>query len=370
MQKNTNHGDEEPQDLPAKKPLYPVYFNARGLLGQNPSVSYKLLDEAYRDIDSFTSGPDIWHNTGIIASRVLHLDAELGFVTAGLREWPNDVDLLCDALQLYRTTSYNPDLAADTWKQLQAMDRGVTGPYWRFWVFGAVYLAQDLHDREEGVNLLDQGLRAVKRDGLMDVLRSYRNVLIDTPPSRPYANEEETKERFKDSIALIESRYRLGIDLGIENGYVLALDLAKLSQERAGSQQMMAGKPRDFLREALDYLDLAENMYTGDPNHGIGEIYLRRASIYMAQHRFGDALRLLQSARPQRDFDIDSYTVLRKYAAVSSGGQDTEDSGQPEASKVDPDAITQQAAQQAAQMATQMVMQRLTQMRTQSDEDE
>jgi hypothetical protein len=204
------------------------------------------------------------------------------------------------------------------------MDRSLTGPFWRFWVFGAIYLAQDLHQRDEGVKLLDDGLKAVKRDGLMDVMRSYRNVLMDTPPARPYVSVEDTQEQFKDMIATIEARYRLGIDLGVENGYVLALELAKLLQERAGTQQIEAGKPRDFLREALDYLDLAESMYTGDPNHPIAQIYLQRASIYMAQHRYGDALRLLQSARPDRAVGVESYKVMRKYAAVSSGGQDTD----------------------------------------------
>jgi hypothetical protein len=324
MQGNTNDNGQELHNIVAKKPLYPIYFAARSLRFDNPSAAYQLLDEAHKDLSIYSDTPEIWHNIAIIAARVQHNGAELAFVLAGLGEWPNDVDLLCDALQLFRTSSYDPDRAADIWKRLQAMDRNSTGPFWRFWVFGAIYLAQDLHQREEGVKLLDEGLRSVRRDGLMDVLRSYRQVLLDTPPSQPYANEGEMKLQYAKSIETIEARYRLGIDLGVENGYVLALDLAKLLQERAGAQEKESGKARDFLKQALDYLDLAESMYTANANHPISDIYNQRASIYMAQHRYGDALRLLQSIKTERVPDPQSYVVMRKYAAVSSGGQDSD----------------------------------------------
>lgn len=169
------------------------------------------------------------------------------------------------------------------------MPRKQTGPCWRFWGYGAIYHATTLNDPATALQLLDDGLLAVKRDGLMDILRTYRRVLIDSVPLRKLDSIDQLAAYQQEAISILESRYRMGIQLGIENAYVLAQDLARLHQERAGveADESTPNENNAYLRKELAYLDLAEKLYTGDPNHQIWNIYVQRVRILMAQHKYG-----------------------------------------------------------------------------------
>lgn len=106
-----------------------------------------------------------------------------------------------------------------------------TAPYWRFWVFGAMYHVAILRDPDSAMKLLDEGVRSVTRDALMDILASYRRVLVDSIPRHLLKDEKDMREYQLQTLDLLEKRYKLGISLGIENAYVLARELAKLHQE-------------------------------------------------------------------------------------------------------------------------------------------
>lgn len=290
-----------------RKSLRAFYHEVERYEYTNPQKARELFDHILEEgLDNYTASPDLWHNASMVAGRVLHRVAQLALVEAGLQEWPDDVDLLCDALQYSQSTHYNPQKAQEIWQRLENMPREVTGPYWRFWVYGATYHAMYLCNPQKGLELLDEGLRWVKRDGLMDILRSYRRVFVDSTPLERIEDQEQLEAYHKRVLKILEERYKLGLTLGVEDGYVLAIELARLYQERAGaelfspsSNEQTVGQPpsagNNYLKRALEYLDLAERMYTGNPSHPIWEIYEARARILMAERRYGEALKLLRS---------------------------------------------------------------------------
>jgi hypothetical protein len=202
------------------------------------------------------------------------------------------------------------------------MDRRLTAPYWRFWVTGAGYYALELDQPAEALKLLDQGLLAVRRDALMDILRSYRRIFVDSIPMRKLRYRKQVIEQQAQVLKALEERYLVGIESGVENSYVLATDLARLYQEQAGLGQDQVDAPSDatgndganrrdeYLRKALDYLDLAEKLYTGNPNHPIWDIYEQRIRILMAQHRYGDAFKFLRCLPASRLRDPSLTTML------------------------------------------------------------
>jgi hypothetical protein len=297
----------------------------------NPARARQLLDEPLELIDEFTGSPDLWHNTAMVASR-LNYPRRVEIIRAGLDEWPDDVDLLCDDLQFCYGSEYDPVRAQEIWTKLASMDEAKTGPFWRFWVYGAIYHAK-LGKVQEGVDLLDRGILSVKRDSLMDVFRGYRNVLVDHIPQRALVNDDELVALHKDILQTLEAKLSLGIRLGIENGYVLALELARLYQEMAGADFFSnSGKVEpgeiqtrvnDKLRRALEILHLAECLYTADPNHPIQEIYERRINLLMPLHEYDEALKLLHSI-PSSSRRLEETRIardaMRRFATLKTGG--------------------------------------------------
>ena len=74
-----------------------------------------------------------------------------------------------------------------------------------------------------------------------------------------------------------------------------------------------------YLDQAWGYLDLAERLYTGNPNHPIWDIYEARIRILMAQRRYGEALKFLSSLPQSRlNRDPSLYSVL-KLASLMTG---------------------------------------------------
>jgi hypothetical protein len=317
---------------------------------QSRELIVQTYMELSENIEAYWGPPDIWHNMSIQASRVGEDEAEYMFWLAGLHARPNDVDLLCDLLAEYTnpgTQHYSPDLAKQTWEILSSLPIEKTGPYWRFWTFGARYFAGILGQSQRSLELLDEGLLNVKRDSIVHILRDYRAILVDQTP-RKRIGPRQLEEYQAESIKMLEDRYRLGIQLGVENGYTLATALARLFQERAASraaaptpsssssaaaldartvQQLVS----DDLDKALTYLKIAEALYTGDPQQGVEDIYAPRIRILMAQGQYGDALRLLQ-ALPEDAQNETSMMTMRRLATLSTGGKldDTTESGRSE----------------------------------------
>ncbi|WP_322490450.1 hypothetical protein [Chloroflexus sp.] len=304
------------------KSLWSFYLEVDGLEFSNQQKARERFDQILAEgLGHYTGPPDLWHNTAMTAGRVQHHQAQLAVVEEGLREWPNNVDLLCDALQYRYSSHFDQEQAQRLWQTLASMPREQTGPYWRFWTYGAIYHATTLNDPATALQLLDDGLLFVKRDGLMDILRTYRRVLIDSVPLRKLDSIDQLAAYHQEALDILESRYQMGIQLGIENAYVLAQDLARLYQERAGvAADESSPKENDaYLRKALEYLDLAEKLYTGDPNHQVWSIYVQRVRILMAQHKYGEALKILRSL-PERMREGDpSLATMYKLAAYMTG---------------------------------------------------
>jgi tetratricopeptide (TPR) repeat protein len=314
------------------EPLWQVYDRATEYsLRDDQTQARQLLQTILPDLASYTGAPDTWHNTAMVAGRVGHYDAQLRIIEEGLRQWPHDVDLLCDELQERYGRHYDEKRAEEIWEQLErSMLPEQTGAYWRFWVYGAVYHGRVLRNRQKAMELLDSGLLAVTRDNLMDIISGYRRVLVDSVPAEGLRSLEEVEEYQRDALAILEKRYRLGIRLGVENGHVLAIQLAQLSRERAGEDIDRSGggqlsrkeieKTREHLEQALKYLDLAETIYTGmgGMNHPVHDIYEERARVLMAMREYEEALYLLRSLPTDRQQEM-SLSAMTKLAAFKTG---------------------------------------------------
>lgn len=337
-----------------RQSLWPVYYAAEAYEFLDPPRAYSVIDHTMqRGFENYTAPRDLWHNFAMVAARVRHMEAELALVQAGLVEWPDSVDLLCDELQLRHSTQYDPLRAEELWQKLWTMDRTRTAPFWRFWVYGAIYHVVEKNDRTTALQLLDQGLCSARRDSLMDILRSYRRVLVDSGPVQTLTLDH-LHDFQRECLAMLEQRYLQGIDLGVENGYVLAIELARLYQEcarndlrrapattedacspdsnsvlypdRTQKYLLQGSLPRPegsetnrYLEKALDLLDLAEQLYIGSTNHPVWGIYIARARILMAQHRYGEALKFL-SAIPSSQLDSDpSLKTMRNLASLMTG---------------------------------------------------
>jgi hypothetical protein len=139
-------------------------------------------------------------------------------------------------------------------------------------------------------------------------------VLIDGS-IKPSASADTPTSDYEALAERVEEKFREGLRLGIENGYVLAHELARLLRERsAGKSEEDAARVLD---EALDLLDLAERIYTRNPNHPIEDIYVEKAVTFMARRRYADALQIFRSLPPYR---LDqSMTVMAHYAANMTG---------------------------------------------------
>lgn len=296
------------------KDLTPYVMEGRAKQYSAPQEVRQLIDQVLSDIDSFDGAPNTWHSMAMIAGRMEHWKARILIIRAGLRQWPMDVDLLCELLPMLAVPGegFNPEDAKATWETLSGMDLDVTGTHWRFWTYGASYLARQ-GKRQEALDLLDEGLQYVNRDALMDIFRSYRRVLIDHGPLEALGNGADVREYQLWVSKTLEERLKLGLQFGLENGYVLAIELARLYQEDAAS-----GQDGDKLQKAIAHLDLAEQMYTGNPNHPIWDIYLPKARILVALRRYGDALRILRSL-PGRIRSDPSVETLLRLAALTTG---------------------------------------------------
>lgn len=323
------------KDVPSEKiNLADVYHEINILEANNPPEARKRITNIVAHIDDYTAiRADYWFNLAASAGRLNLMNARTKIIDYALTQFPDNVDLLCDKFQ----TAYSGGSeaagaeAAELWETLSALPQAKF--YWRYWVYGANYHARVKRDRQAALQILDQGLLNVPSDELMDIVRNYRAVLIDEVPPIP-PHDLDTKDRRaimeyrqsleKEAFQQLEKIYKFGIELGVEGGYHLALQLAVLYMEHAASTPANTRQDDqdDYYKKALYYLDLAEKMFTGMQgiNHPIWEVYLIRARVYMGQHKYTDALKLFRSVPESRredgNFNVDAQM---KYAAAMIG---------------------------------------------------
>ncbi len=233
-------------------------------------------------------------------ARLRVLDLEMEALETGLLEHPNNVDLLCAVLQCRHSTHEDLSEAERIASQLEALPLTTKARYWRYWTYLAIYYGIEKGDRARAVQLLDEGLRYVRRDALNEYLRTYRRVYIDSAPpvdSAP-SNLDEVAEEYEKSINLVADRLKRGLELGVENGYALAIELAILYQEQAYATRQEGGQS-ESLQKALEVLEFAERMFT--PTQGdvfpLHSIYKQKVNVLMGLKRYDEARELLLAMR-------------------------------------------------------------------------
>jgi hypothetical protein len=301
------------------KPLQNFYLQVSGLAFRNPAQGRQLIKEFTKERHLYTGPVNIWFNLSAETGRLqLHSERQL-IVQAGLQEHPGAIDLLCEVLQGSYGLEVDPELAQTTWSRLSSLEESKF--YWRYWVYGAVYHGTLLRNQTAALELLDKGLHFVSSDCINDIVRAYRRILIDVPPtSKSGINSLEERKAFEiESFGRLEKIYKWAIDLGVENSYDIALELARLYQEHATMPNLSTDQQTGYLERALDYLELAERRYTANPNHTIWEVYLLRARIFMGLRKCSDAFQLF-SVIPEKIREEDpSIEVQFRYAAKMAG---------------------------------------------------
>lgn len=286
-------------------------------LGRSPqtwAIAGKLLNELISgDFTLLRGSANEWFNLATSAGRARNVTAEHRILEEAIKLHPDDVDLRLSLLQL-RYTHGTVAQAEEVLKEIEDLGEDRYSPSWRYWAFAATLTARYLNDKYTAVEYLDKGLRRVPPADLLNIYRHYRVVLIDGF-ARPSAAGVSAAEDHAALTAMVEQKFREGLRLGIEDGYVLAVDLARLLRERsAGVEPEEAAR---ILDEALAFLDVAERTYTHDSNHPLEEIYVEKAITLMARRRYADALQILRSL-PDYLLD-DSLRVMANYAANMTG---------------------------------------------------
>ena len=253
----------------------------------------------HEDVDSM-------HNLVMHAARVERSDLEEQLLHAFVAACPGSVDLQADLLQFCYAKRWNPAACEKQWQILN--DDDIVSPedrryYWRYWVFGAIYHARVKHDVARAQELVQEGLYAVPGRNKSDILRNFEDVFIDFAAHPAF-----------DQVL---GALRKGIADGWPLGYTLALKLGILLQQQA----FASGQPKneetiDRLREALDWLSVAESLFTNDPNHPITEIYRARINVLMGLENYREAMDYIEAfyshdpASSRRDPSLKAQFIL------------------------------------------------------------
>lgn len=278
--------------------------------GVASELFYELIET---DLRRLNGAPDEWFNLATSAARSRNYAAYEVLQRVAIEQHPADVDLRCSWFSFcYGHKTLEDALAAR--EELNALGPGATATYWRYWCFNALFESQYLGNKAEAERLLDRALSVVPPAGLLNVFRQYRTVLIDGRANPSHADGGQPADHTA-LVQRVEEKYREGLRLGIEAGYVLAVDLAKLLRER--TLGMRSAEADDLLDEVLDLLDVAERTYTDDGNHPLWDIYQEKAVTLMARRRYEDALQIFRSLP---DYQLsDSIRVMAQYAANMTG---------------------------------------------------
>ncbi len=308
----------------AKKSLWEVYNNVQLMLASyRISEARNFLIGLEGKLNEYTAIADLWFNFAVSCARLNVLTLEMEAIEEGLKEHPDDVDLLCALLQCLYSTHEDRVRADAVARKLESLPLEAKASYWRYWTYLAIYYGVKRGNRVRALELLDQGLRYIKRDQLAEYLRTYRPVYIDSAPPTEAApqNLDEVIDEYQKSIMLVEERFRRGLELGVENGYSLAIELAKLYQEQAYATRQENEQSKS-LQEALEVLEFAEQMFTPtgrDTNFPLHVIYKQKVNVLMGLKRYDEARELLLAMR-EANVEFSNIQELQlQRAALGSG---------------------------------------------------
>nr|VFJ45981.1 MAG: hypothetical protein BECKDK2373C_GA0170839_101356 [Candidatus Kentron sp. DK] len=265
-------------------PLMDVHRRVVRLPNQLTEGALEMLVEALRDNPQRLEheDPDSMHNLIMHAAKIQRSDIEEQLLGIFIDACPGNVDLQADLLQFYYGKRWNPAGCERQWQILN--DDAIVDPaerrkYWRYWVFGALYHARVKNDIAEAQKLMMEGLEAVPGRHKNDILRSFEDVFIDHAGGS-FLNHDTVLDEL-----------RKGIKAGWSEGYTLALKLATLLQQRAfASGDTKNEENTKRLREALEWLSVAESIFTNNPNHPITEIYRARINILVGLEDYRAAI--------------------------------------------------------------------------------
>lgn len=307
-----------------RKSLWEVYEHVQRLLASyRISEAREYLRSLVGRLHEYTAPADLWFNQAMDCARLRVLDLEMEALEEGLREHPDDVDLLCALLQCLYSTHEDQARAAEVAQRLELLPMEAKASYWRYWTYLAIYYGVKRGNRAHAVELLDEGLRYIKRDALTEYFRTYRRVYIDSAPPVDAAPRtlDEVAEEFKQSINLVTDRLKRGLELGLENGHALAVQLAILYQEQAYAMRQES-RQSESLQKALEVLEFAEQMFTPtgrDTNFPLHDIYKQKVNVLMGLKRYDEARELLLAMR-EANVEFSNIQELQlQRAAIGSG---------------------------------------------------
>ncbi len=271
---------------------------------------YGLIE---KDLSGLRGAADEWFNLATSAMRARNYTAAEQIIATAIKQHPDDVDLRCFRFSFCYGHKTIPD-ALKARAELDGLGSERTSTYWRYWCYNAQFESIYLGNKEEAARLLDKAMKVVPPADLLNIFRQYRQVLIDGRAncSDPDAEREADHREFAQRV---ENKFRHGMSLGMETGYVLAIDLARLLRERTSGMNLADADK--VLEEVLELLDKAERTYTENANHPLWEIYEEKAITLMARRRYEDALQIFRSLPEYRLSD--SLRVMAQYAANMTG---------------------------------------------------
>jgi hypothetical protein len=315
-----------------KQSIAKLYFALQDLRVAGRAREAKGLVEAVEGrLHEFEGPADFWFNFGTDCARLRMSAVEIEAFIVGEQQWPNNIDLLCAQFQCYYSSHQDPEKAKQINTRLENIPVVEKGRYWRYWVYSAIYQANILGNREKGIQLLDQGLLVVQRDNLAEFIRSYRRVYLDSPPStlsvvdmsqeKLSENTSKLIKEYQDNVAKVVEKYKLGLELGVENGYSIVLLLAELLQEQvyADAQKVHSRENESVLKQALDLLSYAESMFTDSANFPLQSIYTQKVNVLMGLKLYDEAHELLLSIQNSGLELTQTQTLQLQRAALGAG---------------------------------------------------
>ena len=170
----------------------------------------------------------------------------------------------------------------------------------------------------------------VRTDNIRDVLAAYRRVLIDAPPTEALQTREDLIVYYHKMRSILEDRLMLGVKLGVENGHTLLLELAKLALEGAANRFDSSSERPEIderqLEAALRYVEAAEQIFVGDGNHRIGDVYMMKAKVLMAMRRYREAQEIMRAVPDAQARSDPSFPMMVGYASSALGNPQDSDS--------------------------------------------
>jgi hypothetical protein len=134
-------------------------------------------------------------------------------------------------------------------------------------------------------------------------------------------NTSKLIKEYQDNVAKVVEKYKLGLELGVENGYSIVLLLAELLQEQvyADAQKVHSRENESVLKQALDLLSYAESMFTDSANFPLQSIYTQKVNVLMGLKLYDEAHELLLSIQNSGLELTQTQTLQLQRAALGAG---------------------------------------------------